>query len=66
MSVSGNYMRQLHEGVEFEDQMNVGKKIGERETERQRGEQLSNPWKCKARAEKFGLIGVRRGLSLSE
>lgn len=33
MSVSGNCMRQLHEGVEFEDQMNVGKKMG-RERER--------------------------------
>lgn len=43
MSVSGNCMRQLHEGVECEDQMNVGKKMG-----REREE--SNPWKCKAGA----------------
>lgn len=42
MSVSGNCMRQLHEG-EFEDQMNVGKKMG-----RERKE--INPWKCKAGA----------------
>lgn len=36
-------MSQLHEGVEFEDQINVGKKMGgEREK--------SNPWKCQAGA----------------
>lgn len=35
MSVSSNCMRQLHEEMEFEDQINVGKKMG-RERERER------------------------------